>query len=266
MPANQFSSNHTMEAFSKDYAAFYDLFYQRKDYDHEVELIHRVVQDQRLGGRAVLDYGCGTGNHAGRLAALGYHVHGLDRNDNMLAVARQKLIGNPRTFFYNTSQRDLVAAGTMDLCICLFDVISYMNDNGEILDFFSYVSRSLKQGGLLIFDFWYGPGVLHLRPEKRWKQYADGSRVVLRMTDPQLDELNSVVHATHTLLVFEGERVVVRLSEKHSMRYFFKNEIALLLDRFGFESLRFGTWANLDGPPSVDDWSALTVARLAAKN
>lgn len=54
----------------------------------EEPLVHRLLGDVR--GKKVLDVACGTGRHAVRLSEDGAYVTALDRNEEMLAVARNK--------------------------------------------------------------------------------------------------------------------------------------------------------------------------------
>src|ERR1700761_4115441 len=49
----------------------------------------RLADEGAFAG-AVLDAGCGTGEHALHLAALGLHVLGVDVAETALAIAREK--------------------------------------------------------------------------------------------------------------------------------------------------------------------------------
>ena len=72
------------DIFGEAYAQQYDLLYQGKNYDAEVALLERLFAKHDLTGNAVLDLGCGTGQHAIRLARRGYEVTGVDRSPEML--------------------------------------------------------------------------------------------------------------------------------------------------------------------------------------
>ena len=78
------------DTFGTDYAQQYDVLYQDKDYDAETDLLERVFAAHGLAGNAILDLGCGTGQHALRLARRGYEVTGVDRSPEMLSIARVK--------------------------------------------------------------------------------------------------------------------------------------------------------------------------------
>jgi len=250
-----------MSTFNREYSEIYDLLYETKDYQGEVHLIEEVIRKYKPDAKKIIDYGCGTGMHTKALALKGYEISGIDKNENMLAIAKQKLKEHENVHFYNTKERDQIDPGSVDVCITLFDVISYMNTNEELRDFLTYVKSVLRSNGLFIFDFWYGPGVINLRPEKRWKELIAGNREILRLTEPVHDHENCIVSATHETMIIERERIINRITETHKMRYFFKNEIHIFLNCHGFEVLNFGTWKDINASPAISDWSALAVAQ-----
>src|SRR4030066_986225 len=250
-----------MGSFSQKYSEIYDVFYDKKDYQGEVDLIEQVIRKYKPDTKKILDYGCGTGEHTKALALKGYEISGIEKNENMLAIAKQKIKKQKNVHFYNADESRAVDPDSIDVCITLFDVISYMNTNEEIRDFLTYVKNVLKDSGLIIFDFWYGPGVINLRPEKRWKEYNAGDKKILRLTNPVPDNDNCIVSVTHEVIISERDRIINRFTETHNMRYFFKNEIFMFLNYHGFEVSNFGTWKDLYIPPTIADWSALVIAQ-----
>ncbi|MDR2901613.1 MAG: class I SAM-dependent methyltransferase [Lactobacillales bacterium] len=73
----------TYDAVSKAYAAaFSNPSFHLKDF---LDMIKPPAR--------ILDIGCGPGNNAAYLSALGYTVVGVDLSENMLALARQKSPG-----------------------------------------------------------------------------------------------------------------------------------------------------------------------------
>lgn len=252
-----------MQPFKKEYAELYDSMYTEKDYQREVDLIGRVINEYKPDTKRMLDYGCGTGNHTKALASGDYEIYGIDRNEHMLAVAREKLKDRKNVHLFAADERSDVPENSVDVCLLLFDVLSYMNTNDEIDDFMGYVKTVLKKGGLLIFDFWYGPGVISMGPEKRRKVYASGGKEVVRLTRPEHDRHRCIVTVACDITVSENDSVIDRFSDLHRMRYFFINEIELFMKHHGFEVLKLGTWEDIDAPPTTGDWSALAVCRRA---
>ena len=249
-----------MSSFKREYAEVYDLLYQTKDYHYECDLIDRIINKYKPETRTLMDYGCGTGNHAGIMAQKGYSVYCLDRNEHMLNIAKRKFAGNSNIHLYAVDKKAEIPPHSIDAVVVLFDVLSYMNANEEINDFFRYVKRILSKGGLFIFDFWYGPGVINLKPEKRWKEYDFGAHKILRLTSPEHDVSHCTVNVTHEMILIENEKIIERFTDMHGMRYFFENEIRLFLEYHGFEVLKFGTWNAIDNPATEKDWSAIVVS------
>ena len=68
------------------YAQYYDLLYSVKDYKAEVEYVSGLIQKFLPGARSMLDVGCGTGSHGYLFAERGFHVTGVDRSAEMVAV------------------------------------------------------------------------------------------------------------------------------------------------------------------------------------
>ena len=67
-----------MKVFS-DYAQYYDLINQQKDYKQEVDYIISILNKFGPNAKHLLELGCGTGLHAINLAEKGYHVRSEER-------------------------------------------------------------------------------------------------------------------------------------------------------------------------------------------
>jgi len=98
-------------------------------------------------GEAVLDAGCGTGSHLGRLCALGARPVGLDFSPAMLRVARRKA---PDA---GLARADLdkgwpIRAGAFDAVLSSL-VSEHLTNLGG---FFREVFASLRRGGRLVFS------------------------------------------------------------------------------------------------------------------
>ncbi|NQT91097.1 MAG: methyltransferase domain-containing protein [Candidatus Omnitrophica bacterium] len=249
-----------MSPFSKRYSQIYDILYAQKDYRRESAVIKQIIKRYNPDAERILDYGCGTGNYTGLLASMGYDVYGLDKNANMLSLGRKKLKGKRKIHLYSTARKDMIKKDSIDVCATLFDVISYMITDNEIVSFLRYIKKVLVDRGLLIFDFWYGPGIRNLKPEERRKLYNVGTSRILRRSTPSHDRKNHIVKATHRVSLLKKGKLPESFTDTHKMRYFFNKEMRSFLHQEGFRVLEFGTWADLRKPPTPDDWSALIVA------
>ena len=66
----------------KEFAKYYDKFYQNKNYKKETEFLKNFIN----ANDKILDVGCGTGIHAALLTDNGFEVDGLDLNKEMLEI------------------------------------------------------------------------------------------------------------------------------------------------------------------------------------
>ena len=69
-----------------NYAHYYDLLYQDKNYVGETQFIHKLIQTHAPNAKNILELGCGTANHALLLAKEGYQVHGVDMSQEMINI------------------------------------------------------------------------------------------------------------------------------------------------------------------------------------
>jgi len=248
--------------FDTHYTALYDHFYADKDYDGECDLLEQVFARCEEPPHTVLDLGCGTGEHALRLAARGYRVTGLDRSLPMLEAARQKC--RQRGAALELCHADITGfelGRQVDAVISMFAVLGYVTTNQGLAETLARVRRHLRPGGVFVFDCWYGPAVLRLRPETRLQTFElDGGGRVLRLVVPELDERHHLVRVSYRLLHLEGGRILEETVETHDMRFFFPLEVENLLAQAGFERVTLSAFGALDREPTSEDWNLMVVA------
>lgn len=254
-----------MTVFDSSYANQYDALYGDKDYVAECDLVAAAAKAHRVAMNRILDIGCGTGAHSLEWARRGTACVGVDMSPSMIALAEDKAAELPdavRPEFLVGDAQSFRADGEFDVATMMFAVLGYMNSNDAVLAALRNVRSHLRPGGLFAFDCWYGPAVLGVRPEDRVR-IVDGPRSqTIRSASTAIDSFRHLAHVTFRLWTVEGDRYLGYTEETHAMRYFFPQELELLLRMAGFDLLSIRTFPG-DDEPSDDSWNIFCVAAAA---
>lgn len=244
-----------------DYSKYYDVLYQDKDYQKEVDFIVGLIKEYHPDARTILNLGCGTGNHDFLLAKAGYQVTGIDLSEEMIDIAKTKNQGQDCTFIHGDA-RSLDLGGMFDVVISLFHVLSYQTRNEDVHGFLSTVSTCMKPQGISIFDYWYGPAVLHMKPEKRYKEFDSQDLKVKRHASTEMDYVRNIATVHFDVTVKKKtEPAEIKLKEKHPMRYFFTPELELFYERLGLTHLKHAEWMTTNKDPSENSWAAYSLIK-----
>lgn len=248
------------------YASYYDLLYRDKDYAAETAFLRDVIQRFAPRVNRVLELGCGTGAHARQLAALGFSVCGVDGSPSMvecalLSQAALAADSRRRLTFLQGDIRNLRLSEKFSCVLSLFHVISYMTNNADLQQALQTVRHHLVPGGICIFDCWYGPAVLHLRPSVRVKELEDEEFRILRIAEPEMRPNENAVDVNYTLWIRNrAEDTLEIVRETHRMRYLFRPELDLLVEKAGLQILEACEWMT-GREPGLDTWGVYFVVQ-----
>ena len=248
------------------YSRYYDLLYRDKDYAGEADYVAAHIRGGDPSRTSVLELGCGTGKHAELLARRGFSVHGIDRSDTMLQGAEARRGALPedlaeRLRFARGDVQRYRTPAAFDAVISLFHVISYQASNDGLDAIFDTAASHLRAGGVFVFDFWYGPAVLTLRPVVNVKRLEDAAIRVTRVAEPGLRPNESIVDVHyHVWVEDKASGAVQQIRETHTMRYLFLPEVERLARAHGFTSVHAEEWMT-GRPPGTDTWGVCVTAR-----
>lgn len=251
--------NHVFDT----YAAYYDLLYKAKDYAAEAEYVECLIRKHAPKAKYILELGCGTGAHAEHFARMGYTVEGVDISESMLSCAKNRCTGLPdelvrRLNFEQGDVRTYRKNTPFDVVLSLFHVFSYQVSNQDLASTFETAAAHLSVGGLLIFDYWYGPAVLTQCPDVRIKRLEDKKIKVLRIAEPVMYLNENRVQVNYTVQVEKKTGGMLReIHESHDMRYLFLPEIENVA-RPWFKVNKHFAWMKKELPGS-DDWAGVSI-------
>ena len=247
-----------------DYARYYNVLYKDKDYAAEARFILQCLQRNGSMPKTLLDLGCGTGRHALEMAGQGIAVSGVDMSETMLAVG-QKIISrsevSPLPALSHGDARNVRLQKQFDAVTSLFHVMSYQTTEDDALAVMHTAREHLVEGGLFLFDFWYGPGVLTDPPTLRRKIMEDEATRVERVASPVHRINDNVVEVHYTIdLISKKGGSKNHLEECHVMRYWFLPELRYLAREAGLKIVAEGAWMS-SAIPEATTWNAWMLVR-----
>jgi ubiquinone/menaquinone biosynthesis C-methylase UbiE len=137
-------------------AEWYDAIYAWKNYKREADSLHALIQQHaRRHAATLLDVACGTGQHLPYLTTH-YAIEGLDLDEKMLAIARQK---NPDVVFHHADLAEFDLGRQFDVVVCLFSSIAYAKSYPRLEQALRSMTRHARSGGLVAVEPF-------IRPEK----------------------------------------------------------------------------------------------------
>lgn len=255
-----------MKSF-QGYSCYYDLLYRDKDYSGEVRFVTDLLERYGNGGDSILELGCGTGMHASLLAGQGYRVHGIDMSETMLAQARSRQSGLPdavssRLDFSPGDLRALCLEREFDTVLSMFHVMSYLTDDADLSSAFATARAHLREGGIFIFDCWYGPAVLRELPATRVKRFEDDRIEATRIAEPLMHANRNRVDVHYEILIREkSSNRLETVRECHPMRYLFFPEVESLFRNAGMKLVFSCEWMT-GKEPGLDTWGVCFGGRL----
>jgi SAM-dependent methyltransferase len=250
-------------AVFNNYSQYYDLLYKDKDYEAETAYIVDLIEKYSSGAKTILEFGSGTGIHGSLLAKKGYSVYGIEMSPYMAKRAKTREVESERGCFKSTvgDIRKIKLDRSFDVILSLFHVISYQTTNEDLKSTFENAAYHLKQGGGFIFDVWYGPAVISIKPTVRVKTINAMGIKLTRIAKPVLYEDKNIVDVNYTLFIENvADNSFQKINEKHTIRYFTTPEIMLFLNQYGFELIHSEEWLT-GNMPSINTWGVCYLTR-----
>ncbi|WP_281637399.1 class I SAM-dependent DNA methyltransferase [Flavobacterium marginilacus] len=243
----------------QQYSKYYDLLYKDKNYREESHYVIEKIKSFAPNATQILELGSGSGSHANYFCEAGFEVTGIERSQEMTAIAKAKKIIGFNPVVGDISSYEV--SSQFDAAISLFHVISYLTENEALINCFKTTNKQLNIGGIFIFDIWYSPAVYHLKPETRIKRLEDDEIEVVRLTESEMESDKNVVAVNFEVIIKDKiTQVAETIKEEHLMRHFSIPEIKMLAVLTGFEVLQAEEFLTRNSP-SQDTWGVCFVLK-----
>ncbi|MBN1482819.1 class I SAM-dependent methyltransferase [candidate division KSB1 bacterium] len=165
--------------------SFYSKF---SDYYHYIfpyrPKVFRFLQEQLPFDGPVLDVGCGIGHYAAVFAEKGHKAIGIDRDADMIRIARQDY---PRADFYVMDMLDIVnLKSNFALIFSTGNVMAHL-DMDQLERFIKQVHSKLLTGGRWVFQVLNFDALLQRSSYAFPEITADKDRIVFYRYYPRID-------------------------------------------------------------------------------
>ena len=221
--------------------------------------VNHLLSSVMKPGDKVLDLGCGPGLYAGRLAANGIKVTGIDISERSLNYAIAQARRNNLDIEYRRLNFfDLDYNGEFDAAIQVFgEMGTFSNDKRDLI--FSKVRTALKPGGVFVFDVTTPSLKQNPGPQNRW-YLADGGfwRPGRHLTlDMRLDYPQDDVFLNQYIVIDEEKLTVYRIWNHN----YTPESLRPVLEKAGFRMEK--TWNDLSGTPyrAGGEWLAVAARK-----
>jgi SAM-dependent methyltransferase len=177
-------------------------------------------------GAAVLDVGCGLGQHALEFARRGCLVVALDLALPMITRAAEDAQQEGlRINFLHKDIRDIGFEGTFDAVICVGTTFGFFDDeqNREVL---GRLANALKPGGRLLLEVVNRDHVLTSQPNLQWFE-GDGCVV---MEESDFNYYSSRISVKRTMMREDGRQT----ESEYSIRLYALHELGQMMQQVGF--------------------------------
>ena len=187
---------------------YYHILYHHRDEQEAKAALDSLLSALQLpAGARILDLACGKGRHSRYLAEQGFDVTGLDISDASISFARQ-----------------FEHAHYFDAVMNMFTSFGYFDNDRDHLRSLRNVALGLKQGGVLLLDFFNSEYVRRRLVPSDTKVI---DQIAFRMTR------HADARYVHKTVDFEHEGLAYHFEE--SVRLFTEADFRHLLEAAGLE-------------------------------
>jgi len=211
--------------FGPEYLNIYAHVFGEEESGKQATFVQKVLKLKE--GNEVLDLCCGQGRISIPLARNGIRVTGLDFSNDLLSIARSKASNSGvQIKTIESDMRDIPFDCKFDAVISIFTALGYFESDAEDQKVLNAVAKSLKKGGLALFDLLNRDWVVANHMPREWRK---NDKEVIYLEERKWDPLEGRSHINFKIIYPDGSVT----ETGHHIRLYVATEFNSMLERAG---------------------------------
>lgn len=236
-------------------AEYYDLFGEKSDTDYYTTLA--------VPYGSALEIGVGTARVALELAKAGCEVWGIDNSEEMLKIARKKVLQLPekvqeKIVLRHQDMTDFHLERKFPFIYVPSSGFSHCITTEDQLNCLNCVHDHLAEDGLFVFDLIL-PGRSYSGALTLIGKRKVGDEMILRWISHNPDYVNQRLYTTLIFEVYKNENLQKRIVESSTVSLIYKRELLLLLDKAHFDVIH--QWGDFSRADTITDLLVVEAAK-----
>lgn len=221
-----------MEAYT-GFASVYDLFMDNIPYKDWCAYVIGLLKEHGISDGLLLDLGCGTGKLTRLLAAEGYDMIGVDLSEEMLEIALEHEMEDPKQILYlQQDMREFELYGTVRAIVSICDSMNYLEDYEDLVQVLRLANNYLDPKGIFIFDM---NTVYKYREQLGEQTIAENREESSFIWENYFDEGEMVNEYDLTLFIRDEDGRYSKYEETHYQKAFEISEVLKAVKEAGME-------------------------------
>lgn len=201
------------------FAKYYDDFYLDKYHGEDISFLINIIASRK----SVLDVGCGTGNHMAFLKRNFYNVEGLDKYQEMIDIAKEKV----NTIFYCKDILNFKLSKKYDAIISMRSVFNHLKNYDEFEIALNNLLKHINDNGVIVIDLYNGRKNGSKEEEsphcEKIFEYSFDYKTFIEKSDITYIINNEKYIVHHEFLIYEIDKLKSIL-DKYNLKYkFYEN-------------------------------------------
>jgi len=216
---------------------YFSIEEKQRDITDDVAFIRALIPSNKVP--AILDLGCGTGEHLQALSKYGFKCTGIDNSEKMLDIASDK--SNRPIEFKKSEIHNFDYYEEFDIVMSMYGSLDYLLDDNLMEKLLWNSWKALKPEGICIFEIWNAPplSIIKNKPLSYVSTTVKDGKKIIRERGFSLQENTKDKTIVNVNFRYKMSSINSNetIDDNHVMRAFTTDEITKLLNKNGFEKV-----------------------------